>query len=125
MTYTLLNACFLLPAALLAWSARKRIPTRPWLLTAAVLIVLTIIFDNIMIGVGLFYYSPETSSGITIGLMPIEDLSYTVFAVLVLPALWAHLLQPRTDRAARGGGGERHLGSGGDRRLVSGGDEQC
>ncbi|HJH12196.1 lycopene cyclase domain-containing protein [Brevibacterium sp. HMSC24B04] len=125
MTYTLLNACFLIPAALLAWSTRKRIPTGPWLLTAAVLIALTIIFDNIMIGVGLFYYSPETSSGITIGLMPIEDLSYTVFAVLVLPALWAHLLQPRTDRAARGGGGERHLGSGGDRRLVSGGDEQC
>lgn len=124
MTYTLLNACFLIPAALLAWSTRKRIPTGPWLLTAAVLIALTIIFDNIMIGVGLFYYSPETSSGITIGLMPIEDLSYTVFAVLVLPALWAHLLQPITDRAARGGGGERHLGGGGDRRL-GGGDEQC
>lgn len=117
MTYTLLNACFLIPAALLAWSARKRIPIRPWLLTAAVLIALTIVFDNIMIGVGLFYYSPETSSGITIGLMPIEDLSYTVFAVLVLPALWAHLLQPRPDQAARGGGGER--------RLVSGGDEKC
>ena len=57
MTYTLLNACFLIPAALLAWSARKRIPTGPWLLTAAVLIALTIIFDNIMIGVGLFYLS--------------------------------------------------------------------
>lgn len=64
--------------------------------------------------------------------MPIEDLSYTVFAVLVLPALWAHLLRPRTDQAARGGGSERRLGSGGERRLVSGGDrrldggdEQC
>ena len=124
MTYTLLNACFLIPAALLAWSAHKRIPTGPWLLTAAVLIALTVIFDNIMIGVGLFYYSPETSSGITIGLMPVEDLSYTVFAVLVLPALWAHLLRPRTDQAARGGGSERRLVSGGDRRL-GGGDEQC
>lgn len=125
MTYTLLNACFLIPAALLAWSARTRVPTGPWLLTAAVLVTLTIIFDNIMIGVGLFYYSPETSSGITIGLMPIEDLSYTVFAVLVLPALWAHLLQPRTDQAAReGGGGGRRLGGGGDMHL-DGGDEQC
>ena len=56
--------------------------------------------------------------------MCIRDSSYTVFAVLVLPALWAHLLQPRTDQAARGGGGERRLVSGGDRRL-GGGDEQC
>ncbi|OFL68014.1 lycopene cyclase domain-containing protein [Brevibacterium sp. HMSC063G07] len=124
MTYTLLNACFLIPAALLAWGARKRIPTRPWLLTAAVLIVLTIIFDNLMIGVGLFYYSPETSSGITIGLMPIEDLSYTVFAVLVLPALWAHLLQPRPVQAAECSSGDRRLGSGGADRL-DGGDRQC
>lgn len=124
MTYTLLNACFLLPAALLAWSARKRIPTRPWMLTAAVLIVLTIIFDNIMIGVGLFYYSPETSSGITIGLMPIEDLSYTVFAVLVLPALRAHLLQPRPVQAAECSSGDRRLGSGGA-DCLDGGDGQC
>ena len=124
MTYTLLNACFLIPAALLAWSARKRIPTRPWLLTAAVLIVLTIIFDNIMIGVGLFYYSPETSSGITIGLMPIEDLSYTVFAVLVLPALRAHLLQPRPVQAAECSSGDRRLGSGGA-DCLDGGDGQC
>ena len=125
MTYTLLNACFLIPAALLAWSARKRIPTRPWLLTAAVLIVLTIIFDNIMIGVGLFYYSPETSSGITIGLMPIEDLSYTVFAVLVLPALWAHLLQPRPVQAAECSSGDRRLGSGDGADRLDGGDGQC
>lgn len=117
MTYTLLNLVFLIPAAVFAWIVRKRIPTKPWLATLIILTVLTVVFDNLMIAVGLFYYSPETSSGITIGRMPIEDLSYTVFAVLVLPSLWAVL--PRADRAGTAGS------SAGGRRLGKGDESSC
>ena len=54
-----------------------------------------------MIGVGLVDYGDAQISGIRLRIMPIEDFSYTVFAVLALPALWT-LLGPAAsaDRAA-------------------------
>lgn len=90
MTYTLVNLVFLVPAltiAALAWrsGALSRIVL---LVTAGAMIALTIVFDNLMIGIDLFSYAEDRISGVMIGLMPIEDLAYTVVAVLLLPALW-------------------------------------
>lgn len=52
------------------------------------MVPLTIIFDNICIAFGFFWYSPETTSGLQLWLMPIEDLFYTLVAMLIAPALW-------------------------------------
>lgn len=60
-------------------------------LTAIVLFVLTAVFDSVMIGADLFHYEPELILGITIGLAPLEDFSYPLAGVLVLPALWVAL----------------------------------
>ena len=104
MTYWLLNVCFLAPAALvlaLALLRRRRSgnSNRTFLLrlagTAAVLLLLTAVFDNLMIAVDLFGYNPERISGAFLGLAPLEDFAYPLAAVLVLPALW-ELLAPRT-----------------------------
>ncbi|MGC8025617.1 lycopene cyclase domain-containing protein, partial [Salmonella enterica] len=57
-------------------------------LAALVLVVLTAVFDNIMIAVGLFSYPPQHLSGIRIGLAPLEDFAYPVCAAFLVPALF-------------------------------------
>lgn len=66
-------------------------------IAALVLVVLTAVFDNIMIAVGLFTYPPEHLSGIRIGLAPLEDFSYPVCAAFFVPAVF--VLSSRGRRA--------------------------
>ncbi|MGO4689924.1 lycopene cyclase domain-containing protein [Glaciibacter sp. 2TAF33] len=99
MTYLALNTVFLavaLATAGLAW-LRGRIDRR--MLSAAgialvAVLLLTAVFDNVMIAVGLFSYDPDRILGVKIGLAPLEDFGYPLAAVIGLPALWA-LLAPR------------------------------
>lgn len=55
---------------------------------AVVLCVLTVVFDTVMITAGLFRYGEGTLLGIELGRAPIEDLSYPLAAVLLMPAVW-------------------------------------
>jgi lycopene cyclase domain-containing protein len=103
MTYALLNLVFLVPAALLAVVATVRASDRRRFLralglTLAAVLILTAIFDNVMIGIGLVAYDPVHLSGIFVGIAPIEDFSYAVFAAVVLPSLWS-LLRPSRRRS--------------------------
>lgn len=61
--------------------------------TFLALFILTAIFDNVMIGLDLFYYNPAQISGVRIGLAPIEDFAYPLVCALLLPALWLFLRQ--------------------------------
>lgn len=102
MTYTLLNLAFLIPAVVLAIVAALRAPDRRRFLralglTLVVVLILTAVFDNIMIGIGLVAYDDQHLSGIFVGIAPIEDFSYAVFAAIVLPSLWS-LLRPSRRR---------------------------
>ena len=98
MTYWALNAVFLVPAAAVLALAllRRRAKGAPAALavTAVVLLVLTAVFDNVMIAAGLFSYNPERISGAFIGIAPLEDFAYALAAVLLLPALWMLLGKP-------------------------------
>jgi lycopene cyclase domain-containing protein len=58
---------------------------------ALVLVVLTAIFDNLMIAAGLFTYPPAHLSGLRVGLAPIEDFSYAVCAAFLVPAVYTLL----------------------------------
>lgn len=58
-------------------------------IAAAVLAVLTAVFDNVMIASGLFRYPAEHVSGLRIGLAPLEDFAYPVCAAFLVPALFA------------------------------------
>jgi lycopene cyclase domain-containing protein len=60
-------------------------------LGAVVLVVLTAVFDNVMIALDLFTYPPEHLSGLRIGLAPLEDFSYPVCAAFLVPAVFALL----------------------------------
>jgi lycopene cyclase domain-containing protein len=61
---------------------------------AVVLILLTAVFDNLMIAAGLFTYPSSHVSGLRIGLAPLEDFSYPVCAAFLVPAVFT-LLTPR------------------------------
>ncbi|UYN82996.1 MAG: lycopene cyclase domain-containing protein [Microcella sp.] len=95
MTYTLLNIVFVAIVAFVAIAAMvaRRAPRwRAVGLAAVLLLALTAIFDNVIIGTGLVAYDDELISGVRIGVAPIEDFAYTVAALVLLPSLW-HLLQ--------------------------------
>ncbi len=99
MTYTLLNLVFLGAVGLVALAAAlaRRAPQWRAVGAAAVLLLtLTAIFDNVIIGTGLVDYDDALISGVRIGLAPIEDFAYTVAALVLLPAVWELLPRRRT-----------------------------
>ena len=103
MNYWTLNAIFLAVVALVSIGAAVRIrSTRPWVaiaITLGVLLVMTAVFDNVMIGVGLVGYEPSLISGAFIGIAPLEDFAYAVAAAILLPSLW--MLLPARERESR------------------------
>ncbi|QYF74688.1 lycopene cyclase domain-containing protein [Cryobacterium sp. PAMC25264] len=114
MTYTLLNILFLGLAAIVAAVAflrrpgyRRMVPAAGLALVAVLL--LTAVFDNIMIGVGLVDYDPALISGFFVGIAPLEDFAYPVAAALLLPAVWS-LLGGDSRRSSRGRGPSRSEG---------------
>ncbi|MFC5930116.1 lycopene cyclase domain-containing protein [Cryobacterium melibiosiphilum] len=105
MTYLALNAVFMAVAAAVAavavWRRRGRQTGRGAASVAVALLIvmlLTAVFDNVMIAAGLFTYEPGLISGLAVGLAPIEDFAYPVAAALLLPALWSLLGGPSPTR---------------------------
>jgi len=91
MTYWGLNAIFLGAVAAVAVVAvlSKRGPR--WAsvgLVLGVVLLMTAVFDNVMIGVGLVGYDEAKISGAFIGVAPLEDFAYAIAAVVLLPSLW-------------------------------------
>ena len=88
MTYLALSLSLVGLAAVLAWLLRKYQDWTVTGLTTLVMVTLTAIFDNMIIGFGIVAYDPSKISGVMVGLAPIEDFSYAIAVALVLPALW-------------------------------------
>jgi len=102
MTYWALNAFFLAAVVILAAAAvllRRSPGLKPVAVTMLVLLVMTAVFDNIMIGVGLVAYEPSLISGAFVGIAPLEDFAYAIAAVIGLPSLWMLLERKGDDRA--------------------------
>ena len=97
-----LGACALVVRTVAELVARRRggaIPLAPTLLTALALVVLTAVFDNVMLAAGVDDYSRAHASGLSIGRAPVEDFSYPLAMALLLPGLWE--LTRRRTRADR------------------------
>lgn len=92
MTYVGLNGIFLILvlAVLIVTAAvvRRRLPWRAMLITLAIMLVLTAIFDNVIIGIGLVAYDDTLLSGFRIGVAPVEDFAYTVAVAVLVPCMW-------------------------------------
>jgi lycopene cyclase domain-containing protein len=109
MTYVSLSILFLAAAAVVLAVALATAPDRrnllarwwlPGLAAALALMVLTAVFDNLMIATGLMVYEPEHLAGLLIGAAPIEDFAYPAAGLLLLPAVW--LLLGRRSRRGTG-----------------------
>ena len=96
-TYIVLNMLFLASAlGLLAWR-RLLAFSRPVCLTLVVLLVMTIVFDSLIIYFGVVAYDLNKILGVRVGLAPIEDLLYSLLAGLAVPAIWKGLDRERKD----------------------------
>lgn len=89
MTYLILNLAFMSVVLLLVIILKKfydfeRLSIRALLF----MIILTAIFDSILVGLGIVAYDYDKTIGIKIGLAPIEDFAYTIIAWVIVPAMW-------------------------------------
>jgi lycopene cyclase domain len=87
-TYLILNIVFVACTVFLL-AKRFTKPSKTWWITFTVLLVLTLVFDNLAIWLGMFSYNPELIVGIHVGLAPIEDFFYALLACIIVPLLWA------------------------------------
>ncbi|GAA4678653.1 lycopene cyclase domain-containing protein [Frondihabitans cladoniiphilus] len=109
MTYWGLNAFFLAAAVIVGAVAlgvhlrRRRESNRlrnvSWIIAVAILLTMTAVFDNVMIGIGLVGYDASKISGVFVGIAPLEDFSYSVAALILLPSLWVLLPSRSRDRS--------------------------
>ena len=91
MTYLLLTAIVLGIFAIYALLMRKWLPVKPLIGAAIVMLTLTLVFDNVIIGTGIVDYDPEKISGIRLGFAPIEDFAYTLVALVLVPSMFNFL----------------------------------
>ena len=99
-TYLILNVVFVAGILFIFRKSIKK-PTKTWWLMLLALIILTAIFDNLMIWAGLFSYNPIMISGIYVGLAPIEDFFYAILAAILVPILWQRTHQNATEESVK------------------------
>ncbi|GGD40200.1 hypothetical protein GCM10010915_21210 [Microbacterium faecale] len=106
MTYLLMSLPFLgvgvVVFAIGGAHARRRGAVRryfsSWAAATVALLVLTAVFDNVMMAAGFFDYGSEQISGLRLGLMPVEDFLYPLAGALLLSGVWQLLSGPRETR---------------------------
>ena len=91
MTYLLLAMATALAGMIALVIGKKRLRFSALFLAGVVLILLTTVFDNLIIYSGIVAYDENLISGVKIWLAPIEDFSYTVFALGLVPAIFEAL----------------------------------
>ncbi len=87
MTYLALNLVFM---TLVALVLRLKIgkPSRPIVVTLTALLLLTAVFDNILIALSFIAYDTSKLLGFYLMHAPVEDFMYAILAVMIVPAVW-------------------------------------
>ncbi len=97
MTNAILNVIVLAVLVGVSWRVLRRLRAGPITGTVVVLCLLTLVFDSLMIGVGLYVYAPDKILGIYLGGAPLEDFAYPIAAALGMPVLWTALGSKKKD----------------------------
>lgn len=84
-----------LVAGLLALLLRKSLNLKALGLAAALTLVMTLVFDNLIILFGIVGYDESLISGVKLGVAPIEDFSYTLVGLVLIPLTWELLGRKR------------------------------
>ncbi len=88
MTYGDMNLIFLLIAGIATWIIKSRFQCFSTPIVLLPMLILTAVFDNLIILAGIVDYDATKLMGIYVGVVPIEDFAYTVVAVMLVPAIW-------------------------------------
>ena len=89
-TYFILNIIFM-SVTLLILRVKLRMPSKPWWLTLVILLLMTAVFDALIIGAGIVDYDRSKLLGLYVGNVPVEDFMYAILAVMILPTLWRRM----------------------------------
>jgi len=85
-----------IPVLVVAVVTRR--PDRRWWasvgLTIVTLMVLTAVFDSVMIAADLFRFDESALTGIRIGLAPLEDFAWPIAAGILIPSTMLFLTTP-------------------------------
>ena len=95
MTYLALNMTFMLIAFVVLNLVSRKSPWRAIGFTMLWMLLVTLVFDNVIIGLEIVGYDKTKISGILLGLAPIEDFAYTVVAVLAVSTIWTKLTKEK------------------------------
>lgn len=86
-TYLIINLIFLILVAILL-RIRPRLPSKLEIIMVILLLLLTAIFDSLIIGFDIVAYNPDMILGLYIGKAPIEDFFYAILAFILVPNIW-------------------------------------
>ncbi len=90
-TYLALNVVFMLIAFVTLNLFSRKSPWRAIGFTLFWMLLTTLVFDNVIIALGIVGYDETKISGLLLGLAPIEDFAYTVVSVLAVAIIWTRV----------------------------------
>ena len=101
MTYLQLNAFFVWPVLVLYFAKFRTSRLCYDRVPVLVLMIMTAIFDNIIVITGIVSYDETKISGIKILAAPIEDFSYTLVLVPLIVLIRSYFQTWQTKRGAK------------------------
>jgi len=87
-TYLIIDAVFIFVTVIVISIFNVKLDIKKIMIVTASLILLTTLFDNLLIGLHLYSYNPRLIIGLHIGRVPIEDFAYPIVAAIIVPWLW-------------------------------------
>jgi lycopene cyclase domain-containing protein len=87
-TYLALNIIFLALVVVILYSLNVLPSKRVFLTTTGILLVLTMLFDPVIIALGIVDYDPGLILGLRLFGAPVEDFFYSILAAVLMPAVW-------------------------------------
>lgn len=93
-TYLLLNLVFFVTLLMFLPKRFAKLP-KAWWLTLAGLLLLTAVFDPLIIHFDIVAYDPSKILGIHMFGAPIEDFFYAVYAACIVPLIWNKIGEKR------------------------------
>ncbi len=101
MNYLEMNTWFIVPV--LAWYFIRFRATRirQDSIALAILMLMTAVFDNLIILAGIVSYDESKLSGVKIFVAPIEDFAYTLVLVALIALAQSYLAKSQSSRKAK------------------------
>lgn len=87
--YLLINTVFMTALAAIVFLIKPaKLDTKNFFKLVTILLIMTAVFDSIIIALGLVTYDTSKILGLYIGKAPIEDFAYAIVAAVIVPIIW-------------------------------------